>query len=152
DSGFDYRKGFVDFRIGQVASVKYAANLLSAATLNDLHTNQIISAFENLHSLILLTAKQTPEPLVICQMVRIACAAIAFNATWQALQAEGWTDSQLASLQADWEQCDFVKDMAYAFEVERALDIDFFEQVKHSSQKLAFALDQRQKAQELMEG
>jgi hypothetical protein len=152
DSGFDYRKGFVDFRVGQLATVKYAANLLSAATLNALHTNQINSAFDELHALILLTARQTPEPLVISQLVRIACAAIALNTTWQALQAQGWTDSQLASLQAAWEQCDFVKDMAYAFDVERALDIDFFEQVKHSSQKLAFALDQRQKAQEMLEG
>jgi hypothetical protein len=47
DSGFDYSKGFVDFQIGQLATVKYAANLLSAATLNGLHTNQINTAFED---------------------------------------------------------------------------------------------------------
>jgi hypothetical protein len=41
DSGFDYRKGFVDFQIGQLATIKYAANLLSASALYNLHTNQI---------------------------------------------------------------------------------------------------------------
>jgi hypothetical protein len=85
-------------------------------------------------------------------LVCIACAAIAFNATWQALEAQGWSEAQLASLQAAWEQFDLVADMAYSFEVERALDIDFFEQVKHSRQKLAFALAQREKAQEMVEG
>ena len=68
------------------------------------------AAQKNLVALVRLSAKQTPEPLIICQLIRQACAALSFNATWQALQAEGWSDAQLASLEAAWEPCNLAKD------------------------------------------
>src|SRR2546422_10651577 len=88
---------------------------------------------------------------MIYQLLRHACAALAFNATWEALQAPGWTEAQLASLQSTWETCDFAHDMGAAMEMERAMSLDFYEQVKHSKAKLAFAIDQREKAAEFME-
>jgi hypothetical protein len=102
--------------------------------------------------LVTLTAKQTPEPLIICQLVRQACAAFAFNATWQALQAEGWSDGQLASLQAAWQSCNFVKDMAFAMEMERALTLDFYTQVRDSKTKLDSVIEQHKKTQEMTDG
>ena len=109
-------------------------------------------AHKDLSALVALTAKQTPEPLIICQLVRYACAAFAFNATWQALQAEGWSDAQLASLQAGWQPCDFVKHMAFAMEMERAMTLDFYAQIRDSRKKLDFVIQQHRKTQEMTDG
>jgi len=100
----------------------------------------------------MLSAKQTPEPLIICQLIRQACAALAFNATWQALQAESWSDAQLAALAAAWQPCDLVKDMAFALETERAMTLDFYNQIRDSRKKLDFVIQQRQKAEEMSDG
>jgi hypothetical protein len=110
------------------------------------------AAHKDLSALVALTAKQTPEPLIICQLVRYACAAFAFNATWQALQADGWSDAQSASLGAAWQPCDFVKDMAFAMEMERAMTLDFYAQIRDSRKKLNFVIQQHQKAQEMTDG
>jgi hypothetical protein len=85
-------------------------------------------------------------------LVRYACAAFAFNATWQALQAEGWSDAQLASLGAVWQPCDFVKDMAFAMEMERAMTLDFYAQIRDSRKKLDFVIQQHEKTQEMTDG
>jgi hypothetical protein len=152
DSGFDYGKGFLDFHLGLIGKVRLAVRILSTAAGYELSEGRLDAAHQDLCALAKLTADQKPEPLVICQLVRQTCAAMAFNATWQALQAPGWDDAQLASLQTAWDGCDFVRDMAYAFEMERALDLDFYEQVKRSKESLAFAIGQRDKASEMMEG
>jgi len=152
DSGFDYGKGFVDYRIGPLAKVKRNAPLLQAAAYYEMHRGHIEAAGGQLCALVKLAAEQQPEPLVICQLVRQACAGIAFDATWQGLQARGWSDSQLAAWQAAWEGCDFAKDVGSAMAMERALNLDFYEQVKSSKVKLAFAVDQRESAAEIAGG
>jgi hypothetical protein len=143
DSGFDYRKGFLVFQLGSLALVKRPAEILEDATLYELHGGHLDAACEHLCAMVRLAADQKPEPLVICQIVREACASMAFSATWQALQAPGWNEAQLAALQAAWEGGDFARDMGLAMEMERAMTFDFFEQLKSSKAKLAFALEQR---------
>ena len=146
DSGFNYEKGFVDFHIGPLVPIKRAAQVLNVAVLYELSRGRLDEAQQHLLSLVELAADQKPEPLVICQLVRQACAWIAFDATWEALQAPGWNDTQLASLQTAWEGCDFESDMASAFEMERAMDLDFFNQIKSSKGKLALVVAQREQA------
>jgi hypothetical protein len=145
DSGFDYHKGFVDFQIAPLVPIKRAAQVLDAAVLYELRQGRLDEAHQYLRAFVRLVADQR-EPLVIFQLVRQACAAIAFDATWEALQAQDWNDSQLASVQAAWEGCDFEGDMASAFEMERAMDIDFFNQLKASKDKLTFVVAQREQA------
>ncbi len=132
DSGFDYRKGFVDFQLGAVINVKRATQFLHVATLLDLHRGRLNAAQSNLCALVKLAVNQKPEPLVICQLVRQACVAMAFNATWQALQSNGWTDAQLAELQSAWSDCDLPGDMGRAFVMERAMTLDFYRQIRRS--------------------
>lgn len=54
------------------------------------------------------------------------------SALWPALQAEGWSDSQLAAIQAAWEKPNFMRGMARAFEVERAVDSLFYDRGRYS--------------------
>ncbi len=74
----------------------------------------------------------------------MACVAIAWNGTWQALQQEGWNDDALAKLQGSWSSCDLIGDAEHAFVMERALGLDLFRQVHDSSDKLAFLIGQRE--------
>ena len=152
DSGFDYEKGFVDFQLQPIAEVKRSCQLLSWSVLYALKQGNLDAAHKDLIALITLTAKQRPEPIIICQLVRKACAALAFNTTWQALQVDGWSDAQLASLEAGWQTCDFVNDMAGAMEMERDLTLDFYRQIRASKAKLGFVIQQHQKAQEMTAG
>ena len=152
DGGIDYEKGFVDFQLTPIAEVKRSCQLWSWSVLYALKQGNLGAAHKDLMGLVALVAKQTPEPLIICQLVRYACAAFAFNATWQALQADGWSDAQLAALGAAWQPCDFVKDMAFAMEMERAMTLDFYAQIRNSGKKLDFVIQQHQKTQEMTDG
>jgi hypothetical protein len=154
DSGFDYEKGFVDYHFSyvQLLDVKKTCDLLSDSVLCALREGNKESANKDLRVLVTLIARQTPEPLIISQMVRQRCALVAFGATWQALQTEGWNDAQLAALKDAWQSSDFVKDMASAMEMERALNLDFYVQIKDSKKKLDFANKERQRSQNNNEG
>src|SRR6266404_532605 len=79
DTGFDYRKGFVDFQLAPISSIRRTAQFLSLAAAYDLNRGQLETANQHLSDLVTLVAKQTPEPLVIIQLVRYYCAAIALN-------------------------------------------------------------------------
>jgi hypothetical protein len=118
--------------------VNSIAVLLQVATIYQLHGGHLDTAGADLCAMVKLAADQAPEPLVSSQYVRDKCATLAFNATWQALQAPGWNDSQLAALQSAWKGCDFVRDMGTAIEMERAVNYDFFEQIKNSNDNMAW--------------
>ena len=126
--------------------------LLIDTTLYEMKNNHLDAANRHLCDLVKLVACQHPEPLVICQLIRQGCAASAFEATWQALQAPGWNDSQLAALQSAWEGFDFPKDMEVAMEMERAMTFDLYDQIKGSKSKLALYANQREAADEVLGG
>jgi hypothetical protein len=152
ESGFDYQKGFVDFQMAPIATLRRAAQMLSIAEAYELSRGELQAAQQHLSTLIKLVAVQRPEPLLICQLVRQACAAFAFNATWQALQTNRWTDSQLASVQSAWQACNFLHDMAAAMEMERALSLDFYQQIQDSNEKLTLVLNGRENVAEMTDG
>ncbi|HTD66889.1 MAG TPA: hypothetical protein VK846_10215 [Candidatus Limnocylindria bacterium] len=141
-SDFDYEKSFVDFKIGSLATIKRAAQILNVATDYELSQGRLDAAYEHLLGLVNLVSQKT-EPMVIFQLVRQACASLAFNATWEVLQAEDWSDEQLEELQKAWERADFSSDMAASFEMERAMTLDFFRQIKSSKPTLDFVVEQR---------
>jgi hypothetical protein len=146
DSGFDFSQGFLVFQIGPLSVTKHVAQLLNAATLYELKNGHLAAANQHLCDLVKLTALQHPEPLVVCQLTRQACAGLAFADTWQALQARGWNDAQLKALQSAWEGCDFAGDLDGAMEMERDLTLDYYEQLKNSWPNLTLAADQREYA------
>jgi len=149
DSGFDYSRGNSDIQLihvheAQLVKLKCIAPLLQSATLYDLHQGNLTAAGGDLCAMVKFAADLKPEPLVTAQRYRGSFATKAFDTTWQALQAPGWNDAQLATLQAAWEGCDFIKDMESALEMERALDFDFYERIKISMAKLGSTMAERE--------
>lgn len=142
DEGVDYEKGFLN--LGPMPILicsKQTSVLLSEAVKNDLRHGELEAARKHLHSLLAISHALGKEPLIISQLVGIACSSIAFGNTWEALQKDGWTDTQLGDLQTAWTSLnDFPLAMAKSFEMERAMTVDYFRQIRASNAKASSAL------------
>lgn len=87
----DSSPNFVDVRI--------SAQALHAAAIADLHNSDIPGALENLLPLVSFGKVYRDDPTLVNLMIRIAIMGLDFDACWDALQFDGWTDHQLATLQ-----------------------------------------------------
>ena len=103
-----------------LAALKRLAQTLAARVVLELRDGNKDGAWTNLLALTRLVTAWEPEPADVSHLVRHACATIAFNATWQALQAEGWPDERLVHLQHEWESVDFFKDLPETAAFKRA--------------------------------
>jgi hypothetical protein len=82
----------------------------------------------------LATAKgMGDERLIISQLVRLAIAHIAMAATWELLQSPKATDEQLASLQREWTEAEFLQGGENAVMMERAMCEMALERMRQSS-------------------
>ena len=115
-----------------LASLKKAAQWLASATLLDLHEGRAPEAWEDLRATSALATRYGDEPLLISQLVSIAINQILLSATWEAIQAPGWTDDQLAELQAAWASPDFLRRAEASFAMERAMGRQIFAQCRDS--------------------
>jgi hypothetical protein len=115
----DYSKGF-SLLLPHLGKHKAAATAMATSVLVDLHNEQRAAAFTNLLAATRL-ARLNEEPVLISQLVRAACGYITVAATWEALQAPGWQDTQLRSLQTQWQAWDVKRGWLAAMNMERAL-------------------------------
>lgn len=135
----DYREG-MELLLPHLAAFKGACTTLCRAAIHDLHNGNLSGALENLHASARLTAQLESGPLLIDQLVRDSMGAITLQAIWEALQAEGWTDQQLAVLQGDWRSVRFTPGAANALGMEAAIACDIFPSGQHFSREILRAL------------
>ncbi len=119
DFGLDYSQGFW-LRLPHLQQLRAQAQWLRAGSLHSLLETNLDSSLENLRALAALTQLQTNGVLLIEQLVRIATVQIGVGAVWEALQAEGWTDAQLAQMQKAWHEENSSAALLRALEMERA--------------------------------
>ena len=131
DARLPYHRGF-NIAMSHVTQLKSMGMQFSALTVLDLHAGHLDAALDDLDDLLTLGRRLAAEPIIISQLVRNALASIAFNATWLALHTPGWSDSQLARLQKLWEEQEFLTPMTRALEMERAIMVMTFEQMRES--------------------
>jgi hypothetical protein len=103
-----------------LVTLRRAAQSLSLAAMNDLHRGSLPSALTNVHALLGLTRAQEEGGLLVDQMISVAVAGLGVATTWEALQARGWNDTQLAELDAAWAKVHLLERMKLTFEIERA--------------------------------
>jgi hypothetical protein len=103
-----------------LATLKGLSQLLGTRVVLELHDGNKDTAWTNLLASIRLVTAWETEPTEISHMVRFACATLAYNAAWQALQADGWADDRLALLQREWESVDFFRGLPETAAFERA--------------------------------
>lgn len=115
--GSDYRN-LANFNMGYLMKIKEAALVLSPAAVSELNRGDTASAITNLHTTLALV-NAWKDPMLISQLVRIAVVAIASGPQWEVLQATNLTESELGSLQRDWELMEFIKPMENAVQMDR---------------------------------
>lgn len=92
-----------------LGALRNLSQILGARAALELHDGNKAAAWTNLLAATRLVTAWDPEPAEVSHGVRVICATLAYNATWQALQADDWPDDRLARLQHEWESVDFFK-------------------------------------------
>jgi hypothetical protein len=108
-----------------VNQIKYLMRLLEKRLVLALHDGNLTIAWTNLLATTRLVTAWEPEPPQKCHLTRFETTERAFEATWQALQTNGWSEAQLARLQAEWESVDYFTNLADTAAYQRASDADF---------------------------
>jgi len=101
------RRASRSYRFSHLDQVKGLMELFDERLVLVLHDGNRAAAWTNLFAATRLVTAREPEPPEACHLARLESTEAAFEATWQALQTNGWSDAQLAALQAEWESVDF---------------------------------------------
>jgi hypothetical protein len=122
DFQIQYAGGVADmtFTNFYLSESKRAVQRLATAALCDLHRGDTVSAVKNVRAMLALTKAMQDERFAISELVRMALAQITLSVNWELLQCPNLTDTQLAELQHDWMNLDFVESMGNALAMERA--------------------------------
>jgi hypothetical protein len=121
--------------IPNFVAIRVAAQWLMGTTLNELHQGRLEQALENLEALAALARLNRDEWSLVSQMIRVAVAGLGLSATWEALQAPGWTDPQLARLQKAWEAVDLAQALENGFLGERVGGAELFRMARQSGNR-----------------
>jgi len=103
------------------------AQTLAAAVVHELHRGRLDAALTNLNALIDLARFSEEGEMLLGRMIQIAIAGLAISATWESLQAPGWTEVQLAGLQSEWQRLEMAPGFARIVEKERAFAVGHYE-------------------------
>lgn len=102
--------------------LKNLTQTLNDRTMLALHEGKLAAAWTNLLAATHLISAWNPEPVEISHRVRLENAKLVFEATWQVLQTNGWSDEQLAGLQREWESTDFLSHLPEVQAFKRVCD------------------------------
>jgi hypothetical protein len=115
--------------------IRTAAQWLAGAVLNHLRQGRLEDAAADLRALTGLANLNRQEVWLVHQMIRVAVGGLALSATWQALQAPGWKEEQLASLQRSWETVDLLSAIDRGWIGERAIGEELWQTIRLPGQR-----------------
>ncbi|HEY3761275.1 MAG TPA: hypothetical protein VGN23_05965 [Verrucomicrobiae bacterium] len=122
DFNLDYGKAY-SIQLRHLSRLGHAARWLSASAIFHLHERQTAEACEDTHLILAIVRGWTDERLKDSQSTRDAIASIAAETTWEILQDPAVSESDLASLQQDWESIEFIDPARKAFLTERVVNV-----------------------------
>ncbi len=108
----------LQLQVAHLTRAKSTATWFGAGAQLALREGQLTRAAESLVAQLLLLRALEEDRLAISELVRIAMAVNARAYTWEALQADGWADEDLAAIQAAWAKQSFASNMTHALEGE----------------------------------
>jgi len=109
-----------------------AAQWLAGAEVKELHEGNVERAVQNLEALLGLAQMNREEYARVAQMIRLRITRNAVAATWEALQAPGWSDSQLERLQKSWQRIDLIDGLERGLVGERAFGEAACSEARHA--------------------
>jgi len=121
--------------------LRQSAQWLVGEAIGRLHQGHLEGALQDLEGLASCAQVNREEYTLVCQIIRVAVAGMGLSATWEALQAPGWTEPELARLQAAWERVDLIEAVEKGFIGERAGGEETWRQAHRTSgRRLRLAL------------
>ena len=139
DNQLDYSQG-PKLRFSHLISAKSLASWFGASCELALHENRLPDGLDNLIAEVQLPRLLERDRMVISELVRVALGAIARVDTWEALQAEGWTDAQLVRLEQAWQAQRFIANFSRSLQGERVFALISFEACRASNAEAASVL------------
>ncbi len=132
---FNDPTNFLTGRISPLVAMRTSAQWLGGDAMVALRAHELDRTALDIRALTRLAQFQYEDHTLVNQMIRVAVAALGLSVTWQALQAEGWDEEQLAGMQQDWEAVN----LADAFETgmlgERAFGESAFAMIQPASSR-----------------
>jgi hypothetical protein len=101
ETGYDIMQSLGTESFPNFSNVRRGAQALHAAAMNDLHRGDLTAAMRDLGALLSLVKLYEKDPTLVTFMIRMAVLGLSVDVCWDALQASGWTEPQLASLQRE---------------------------------------------------
>jgi len=122
DFGINYEPGNAGIELTNfyLTDSRRATQRLQVAALSGLHEGDHASAVKDVRAMLAVAKAMSDERLAISELVRIAIAQMAVDSTWEVLQSKNVTDEELAALQKDWADLEFIQTEERALEMERA--------------------------------
>jgi len=99
--GRDIARSLEEDSSPNLVAVRVGAQTLHVAVMNALHKGDLEMAVQDLGTLLAFAKLYEQDPSLVNYMVRIAIIGLSVDACWDALQADGWTEPQLAALQQE---------------------------------------------------
>jgi hypothetical protein len=149
DFNLQYTQRF-EMRLTHLSLEKKAAQKLAARANFDLHSGDADSAVKNIQAMLALVDGTHEERTAISQLVRIAITQTAVTATWELLQSPNLMDEQLAGLQIDWSQLEFIRSVENVLPVEREGGETTLAKWRSSNSELQHYFDLQKQVQEAM--
>lgn len=113
-----------------LATLKNLAFMLCGRTILALHDGNQAVVWTNLLAATRLVSAWQPEPVEISHRTRFDNMHLLYDMTWQALQTNYWSDSDLSQLQAEWESADFLTNLPEIPAFQCASDLKMFDSDK----------------------
>lgn len=132
DFKLDHSRGF-EMSFLHLAPVKSLSQWFGTDLQKSLRNGENKVALEDLLAAITIPRVLENDRILISELVRIAISSINLGTTWEALQADVWTDEQLARIQEAWEKNTFTTNMVRSLQVERADGDTYFERFRKSN-------------------
>jgi len=101
-------------------NVRFVCQRLQLKACAELAASHSEEALADVELLLRLADTVKEEPFVVSYLLRMACVQLAVQPVWEGLAEHAWTDAQLQTLQARFQQYNFVADMKRPFDCERA--------------------------------
>jgi len=130
---FDFAPTEVESAILRHLSViKWLGMIFPARATLELHGGNPDEAWTNLLAATRLISAWRVEPTEMSHLTRRLCAINAYDATWQLLQTNAWTDEQLRLLQDEWEKLDYLSELPDTIAFARASMAAEFQSLRQS--------------------
>jgi hypothetical protein len=97
--GCDVPRCLDDDSFPNFVGVRISAQALHASAISNLHKGDLAAAAQDLSALFSFAKLYENDPSLVNYMIRMAIISLTVDVCWDALQAKGWTESQLAALQ-----------------------------------------------------